>query len=174
MTGTSAVSTTVAKAAATAGTRYMFPTNPQSIESIALDAADANGRVTLTMRVAGADQKIEASPDAWTKQTVTLRGAPDAIATSGAWSADDTYKLSIVRYQTPFTAQYHAALRRRSTHPRHRTQRRPTRRPQDPTDRQTRHVDQRAAVRRQRRVRPSAKRPPASPELVNATEGPVR
>ena len=58
------------------------------------------------MRVAGADQKIEASPDAWTKQTVTLRGAPDAIATSGAWSADDTYKLSIVRYQTPFTANY--------------------------------------------------------------------
>jgi hypothetical protein len=29
-----------------------------------------------------------------------------AIATSGAWSADDTYKLSIVRYQTPFTTQY--------------------------------------------------------------------
>jgi CubicO group peptidase (beta-lactamase class C family) len=105
MTGP-AVSVTVAKAAATAGTRYTFPSNPQSIESIALDAADANGRVTLTMRVAGADQKIEASPDAWTKQTVTLRGAPDAIATSGAWSADDTYKLSLVRYQTPFAAQY--------------------------------------------------------------------
>ncbi len=41
MTGTSAVSTTVAKAAATAGTRYVFATNPQSIESIALDAAEA-------------------------------------------------------------------------------------------------------------------------------------
>jgi CubicO group peptidase (beta-lactamase class C family) len=105
-TGTSAVSTTAAKAAATAGTRYVFATNPQSIESIVLDAAEPNGRVTLTMRVAGADQKIAASPDTWTKQTVTLRGAPDPIATSGAWSADDTYKLSIVRYQTPFTAQY--------------------------------------------------------------------
>lgn len=106
MTSTGSVSTTAAKSAAAAGTRYAFPTNPQSIESIALEAADANGRVTLTMRVAGADQKIEASPDAWTKQTVPLRGAPDPIATSGAWSADDTYKLSIVRYQTPFTAQY--------------------------------------------------------------------
>jgi CubicO group peptidase (beta-lactamase class C family) len=104
--GGSAVSTTNAKAAAAAGTRYTFPTNPQSIESISLDAADANGRITLTMRIAGTDQKIEASPDAWTKQTVTLRGAPDPIATSGAWSADDTYKLSIVRYQTPFTADY--------------------------------------------------------------------
>ena len=62
MTGTGVVSTTVAKAAATAGTRYVFATNPQSIESIALDAADANGRITMTMRVAGADQKIEASP----------------------------------------------------------------------------------------------------------------
>jgi CubicO group peptidase (beta-lactamase class C family) len=106
MTGTSAVSTTVAKAATTSGTRYVFEKNPQSIESIALDAAEPTGRVTLTMRVAGADQKIDASPDTWTKQTVTLRGAPDPIATSGAWSADDTYKLSIVRYQTPFTATY--------------------------------------------------------------------
>jgi hypothetical protein len=104
--GSSAVSTTVAKVAATAGTRYVFAPNPQVIESISLDAADANGRVTLTMRVAGADQKIEAAPDAWKKQTVTLRGAPDPIATSGAWSADDTYKLSIVRYQTPFATQY--------------------------------------------------------------------
>jgi CubicO group peptidase (beta-lactamase class C family) len=106
MTGTSAVSTTAAKAAATSGTRYVFEKNPQSIEAIALDAAEPNGRVTLTMRVAGADQKIDASPDTWTKQSVTLRGAPDAIATSGAWSADDTYTLSIVRYQTPFTATY--------------------------------------------------------------------
>jgi CubicO group peptidase (beta-lactamase class C family) len=106
MKGTSAASTTVAKAAATSGTRYVFASNPQSIESIALDSAEPNGRVTLTMRVAGADQKIDASPDAWTKQTITLRGVPDPIATSGAWSADDTYKLSIVRYQTPFTTNY--------------------------------------------------------------------
>ena len=106
MTGTSAVSTTAAKAAATSGTRYVFDPNSQSIESIALGAAEPNGRITLTMRVAGADQKIDASPDTWTKQSVTLRNAPDAIATSGAWSADDTYKLSVVRYQTPFATTY--------------------------------------------------------------------
>lgn len=94
MTGTAPASIAAAKAAAAAGTRYTFAANAQSIESIAIEAVDEKGRVTLTMRVAGADQKIEAAPEAWTKQTVPLRGAAD------------TYTLSIVRYQTPFTAQY--------------------------------------------------------------------
>ncbi len=70
------------------------------------EAADASGRVTLTMRVAGADRSSRRRRMRGRSRPSALRGAPDAIATSGAWSADDTYKLSIVRYQTPFTAQY--------------------------------------------------------------------
>jgi CubicO group peptidase (beta-lactamase class C family) len=87
------------------GKRYVFAENKQSIEAIALDSADAKGGVSLTMRVAGADQHITASP-AWNKQMVPLRGTPDAIAASGAWTADDTYTLKVVRYRTPFAMTY--------------------------------------------------------------------
>jgi CubicO group peptidase (beta-lactamase class C family) len=103
-TGVTTASMTVAKAAV--GTRYVFETNKQSIDAIALDSADAKGGVALTLRVAGVDQRIEAAPDAWKKQTVTLRGVPDAIAASGAWTADETYTLKVVRYQTPFATTY--------------------------------------------------------------------
>jgi CubicO group peptidase (beta-lactamase class C family) len=89
-----------------AGKRYLFAENKQAIEAIALDSADAKGAVSLTLRVAGADQRIKATPGAWTRQTVTLRGAPDAIATSGAWTSDDTYTLKVVRYRTPFATTY--------------------------------------------------------------------
>lgn len=95
---------TAAKAAV--GKRYLFAKNPQTIESIALDSADAKGGASITLRLAGSDQRIEAAPNAWKKQTVTLRGAPDAIAASGAWTADDTYTLKVVRYQTPFATTY--------------------------------------------------------------------
>ena len=30
----------------------------------------------------------------------------DPIAASGAWTADDTYTMTIVRYRTPFTTIY--------------------------------------------------------------------
>lgn len=104
--GNGATSTALALAKTVAGKRYVFGENKQSIEAIVLDSADAKGGVSLTMRVAGADQHVTATPDAWSKLTVPLRGTPDAIATSGAWTADDTYTLKVVRYRTPFATTY--------------------------------------------------------------------
>jgi CubicO group peptidase (beta-lactamase class C family) len=103
-TGHNAASATLAKAVA--GKRYVFAENKPAIEAIALDSVDAKGGVSLTMRVAGADQHITASPEAWNKQMVPLRGTPDAIAASGAWTSDDTYTLKVVRYRTPFAMTY--------------------------------------------------------------------
>jgi CubicO group peptidase (beta-lactamase class C family) len=98
------------------GKIYTFPTNPQAIESIVLDAADASGAATLTVRVSDATHRLSAKPDAWTKSVMTINrlrqgsggqdGTPDPIATSGAWTANDTYTLKIARYRTPFVATY--------------------------------------------------------------------
>ncbi len=35
-----------------------------------------------------------------------MGGTPDAVAASGAWTADDTYTLKVVRYRTPFATTY--------------------------------------------------------------------
>jgi hypothetical protein len=36
-----------------------------------------------------------------------VRGSSDPIASSGGWTAGETYTLKIVRYDTPFTTSYH-------------------------------------------------------------------
>jgi CubicO group peptidase (beta-lactamase class C family) len=86
--------------------RYTFDKNPQSIESIALEAASPAGTATFALRIAGADQRIAAVHNAWQKGTLVLSGTPNAIASSGAWTADDTYTLAVARYRTPFVTTY--------------------------------------------------------------------
>jgi hypothetical protein len=93
-------------AKAVVGKTYMFATNPQKIESIALDSSAANGGVSLTVRVADATHLLSAKPDTWTKSVMMVNGASDPIATSGAWTANDTYTVKIARYRTPFVATY--------------------------------------------------------------------
>jgi CubicO group peptidase (beta-lactamase class C family) len=88
------------------GKSYSFAANPQSIESIVLESSDANGGVTLTVKLAGTDQRISAAPGTWRKGQMTVRGTVDPIAASGAWTADDTYTLKVVRYRTPFMSTY--------------------------------------------------------------------
>ena len=51
------------------GKRYVFTSNAQAIESIALASADAAGRVTLSVRTAGKDQQVLAAPGSWQKGT---------------------------------------------------------------------------------------------------------
>jgi hypothetical protein len=58
------------------------------------------------MRIGGVDQRVVAGYRAWRKATLARAGSTEPIAASGAWSADDTYTLAIVRYQTPFVTTY--------------------------------------------------------------------
>ncbi len=60
------------------------------------------------VRIGGVDQRIEIGRGSWRKGTLRLAadGATDPIAASGAWTADDTYTLSVVRYRTPFATTY--------------------------------------------------------------------
>ncbi len=113
-TGTTPPASSMARALV--GKTYTFSTNPQAIESIALDAAETNGAVTMTVRIADATHRLSAKPDTWNKSVMTVNrlrqgsggqaGTPDPIATSGAWTANDTYTLKIARYRTPFVATY--------------------------------------------------------------------
>jgi CubicO group peptidase (beta-lactamase class C family) len=89
-----------------AGRRYTFEKNPQSIEAIMIDSAAANGALTMTVRMAGTDQHVTATPDNWQKGTLTGATGPDPIAASGGWTADDSYALKVVRYRTPFATSY--------------------------------------------------------------------
>jgi CubicO group peptidase (beta-lactamase class C family) len=95
-----------AMAQTVAAKRYTFDKNPQSIESIALEAASPAGPVSFAVRIAGADQRIAASHNAWQKGTLMVSGTPNAIAASGAWTSADTYALAVVRYRTPFATTY--------------------------------------------------------------------
>jgi CubicO group peptidase (beta-lactamase class C family) len=87
------------------GKPFTFASNPQSIESIVLESSDATG-VTLMVRIAGTDQRLSAAPGTWRKGQMIVRGTTDPIATSGAWTANDTYSLNVVRYRTPFMTTY--------------------------------------------------------------------
>ena len=103
---TSGVTASSPPVATFVGRRYAFAANPQSIESIVLDSTDAGGTTTFSIRIAGVDQRVVAAPGVWRKSTLTVRGTPDPIATSGGWTADGNYALTIVRYRTPFATTY--------------------------------------------------------------------
>ncbi len=95
-----------AGSSATAGKRYDFAANPQSIEAIALEAPTAQGDVPIVLRMAGSDQRVVAGYRAWRKGSLITPTSTEAIAASGAWTGDQTYSFTIVRYRTPFATTY--------------------------------------------------------------------
>ena len=84
------------------GRRYTFVTNPAGLEALSLDAVDAAGNASFTIRVAGADYRVASGAGAWRKSTVGVAGQPRAVAASGAWTRPDTYTMKLTLYQTPF------------------------------------------------------------------------
>jgi CubicO group peptidase (beta-lactamase class C family) len=88
-----------------AGKRYMFDSNKPLLESITFDPASAGG-TSVIMRINGADERIAVGQSGWQKGTLNTPAARDAIAASGAWAAEDTYTLKVVRYRTPFVTTY--------------------------------------------------------------------
>jgi hypothetical protein len=92
-------------ASAVAGQRYAFDSNPQTIEWASL-GAPASGATTVTLHMDGIDQPIASAPGTWRKSTLRFKGVDDAVASSGGWTAGDTYTLKVVRYRTPFITTY--------------------------------------------------------------------
>jgi CubicO group peptidase (beta-lactamase class C family) len=91
---------TTALADAVRGRRFAFETNAQAIEALALEPG------AIALRMGGADQRLPVAPGAWRTGTLVVRGTPEPVAVSGAWTADDTYTLKICRYRTPFVTTY--------------------------------------------------------------------
>jgi CubicO group peptidase (beta-lactamase class C family) len=96
-----------AMAATVAGKRYVFPKNPQAVESVMLTPSADDAKATEFVAVTGGvEQRVTVGGGGWEKGE--LKGGPSAgpVAVSGAWTAADTFTLEVVRYQTPFVARY--------------------------------------------------------------------
>jgi CubicO group peptidase (beta-lactamase class C family) len=94
-------------AARIAGIRYVFPANPQQIESIQFEPPREGADVAIAVRDAGKDQRIVCGRGAWVKGLLaTGPGGPAPVAVSGAWTSDDTYTAVVCSYQTPFTTTF--------------------------------------------------------------------
>lgn len=95
-------------AATAPGRRYVFATNDQKIEAVALDFGEADGSVTLVMRYDGVEQRIRCGNGVWVKGRMTFVSdvmnppADQPVAASGAWTAEGVYTAKIAFYETPF------------------------------------------------------------------------
>jgi len=99
-------------AASVAGRRYVFPENPQKLESITLHPRTADASQTFIWRIAGEDQTVTIGAGAWVKGELKLvvpgrtTAETEFVAISGAWTADHIYTLKLVQYRTPFNTTY--------------------------------------------------------------------
>jgi len=94
-------------ASAVTGQRYAFDSNPQTLEWASIGVpVSGSGAITVTFHMDGTDQTITSAPGAWRKGTLRIKGVDDVVASSGGWSANDTYTLKVVRYRTPFITTY--------------------------------------------------------------------
>ncbi len=96
-------------AASVSGKRYLFPENNRGIESAALEFGA--GSTTLIIKTATGESRIACGNGAWAKGKTTFTNGLDSrsmpvsehlSAASGAWTSDDTYKVKLCLYDTPF------------------------------------------------------------------------
>jgi CubicO group peptidase (beta-lactamase class C family) len=86
--------------------KYVFPANDLKLEAISLARDDRDSTTTLTARFDGVENRIAFGSGTWTKmRTAFGRFFPEQpVAASGGWTGDDTFKVKICFYETPFIA----------------------------------------------------------------------
>ncbi len=97
------------------GRTYAVDANDLGIESIALDFAGDD--CTVRIKTAASEETIPCSYGEWQRGQAALFNerwmspAPMPIATSGAWTAEDSFTMVVRFYETPFyhTLVYHFA-----------------------------------------------------------------
>jgi len=87
------------------GKTFRFDANDAKIETIT--PTFRGNRCTLVLRDGKGERKIESGDGEWVRGagtiTAPLAGTIDAkVAARGAWTADDTYELTLCFYETPF------------------------------------------------------------------------
>lgn len=87
-----------------AGRTFVFEANDAALESLALEIG-ADGGVTFKARQFGQDHAAAIGQGRWVKGTFPLTpNSAQPVATSGAWTADDTYTIQLAQYRSPFIA----------------------------------------------------------------------
>ncbi|MSU63195.1 MAG: class C beta-lactamase-related serine hydrolase [Pedosphaera sp.] len=85
------------------GRKFIFPSNDQKLDSLAIDAGSSASGATLTLRLDGRDQRIQCGQGEWKKGRLQFPGSPERVVTSsGAWTADDTFSAKLCFYETPY------------------------------------------------------------------------
>ena len=85
------------------GKTFVFASNDHKLESLILEQDDKEKSVAVVTRFDGIDYRTTCRNGQWTMGKSgwsTLREQP--IASSGAWTTDDTYTARICFYETPF------------------------------------------------------------------------
>ena len=81
---------------------YLFDKNSQELESIRIEPKQ-DGSLSIVMKSAGKEQRLECSTKAWTHGQLSLGGWPlQPIATCGGWTDDETFTVKACLYETPF------------------------------------------------------------------------
>jgi CubicO group peptidase (beta-lactamase class C family) len=93
-----------ASAAKGSDRQFLFPANPQKLESIMLKT-EKDGSVAIHLKVNGNDRKLLCTPKQWQPgRTAWGRITEQPVGSSGAWTADDTFTAKICFTHTPFIA----------------------------------------------------------------------
>ena len=94
-------------AADVSGNVYVLPENDGPIEAVGLEVGDGT---TLRLRVDGQDRRLAVGSGAWDRTGSLLFGGrlspatEEPVATSGAWTDDDTFAVKACLYKSPFCA----------------------------------------------------------------------
>lgn len=97
---------TNAAATSFAGKRYVFPKNPIDLETLTLESVNPAGGAVFAVKTAGVEQRLTAARGSWAKGEMKMGPVSAPIATSGAWTAADTYTMKVCLYRTPFLTTY--------------------------------------------------------------------
>ena len=96
-------------AAKVSGRWYEFPENERGIKALAFDFK--GGSPALLVRTAAGEARTPVGFETWAKgrggfadglDRALSVPAPPLLASSGAWTADDTFTLKLVAYETPY------------------------------------------------------------------------
>jgi len=89
------------------GRRYALPPNSRNMESVTYESGRDGGPATMTVRISGADQRVTCGSGTWTRG-VFKDGLEEefAVASSGAWTGENTFTAVLCKYQTPFIATF--------------------------------------------------------------------
>ena len=85
------------------GRTFSFPTNSLKLESVMLQADGANNGCVLVTQVGGVESRVLCGYREWKKGRAPFSPYPsEAVAATGAWTANDTYVVKLCATETPY------------------------------------------------------------------------